>query len=580
MPPHFRAIAIDYDGTLTSGGRPIAQVLAALSDLRAAGCRLVLVTGRILDELRGEFPDCADHFDLMVVENGALVATGSLAMPLAAPVPVTIDVALRAASVPFRRGEVIVALSAAHEAAAHAVVQAQMPDCQLIRNRGELMLVPSGVSKASGLRHALQEFNISPHNAVAVGDAENDLAMLESCELAVAVPNAVAAVRERADLLLGDTNGAGVTGLLRAAAAGTLPIRGRRWQLTLGTSPAGDPVRLPAAAIDVIVSGGSGSGKSFATGLIAEQLVGLGYVVCILDPEGDHAPLGRLPDVVTLGGRDHAPAVEDVASVCEQSGTSVVVDLSLVSPQRRSAWMREAVVALEGRRSATGVPHWLIVDEAHTVFHARAPVLGGEERLRGHCFVTYRPAELATPVTRSADYVLLVAGRAGIDPASIDALAAVTGVSRAMLGPDIDHLGLGEALLVALRDPPAFRRLRFQPRWVTHVRHWHKYASAQLPPDRRFYFRSHAGPTGAVAANVEEFHRGLRSAGLAILRHHAAGGDFSRWVRGVFQDEILAAALARSEMRLCLATDDAEAEAARRELLLAIEQRFRSPAGP
>lgn len=48
----FRAVAVDFDGTLTLGGRPSAGVLDAIADARRRGVRVLLVTGRILTELR------------------------------------------------------------------------------------------------------------------------------------------------------------------------------------------------------------------------------------------------------------------------------------------------------------------------------------------------------------------------------------------------------------------------------------------------------------------------------------------------------------------------------------------------
>ena len=66
--------------------------------------------------------------------------------------------------------------------------------------RGELMILPSGVSKGTGVHHALGTLGISPHSAIGLGDAENDLSLLSTCELGVAVGNAVDSLRAHADL--------------------------------------------------------------------------------------------------------------------------------------------------------------------------------------------------------------------------------------------------------------------------------------------------------------------------------------------------------------------------------------------
>jgi HAD superfamily hydrolase (TIGR01484 family) len=53
-------------------------------------------------------------------------------------------------------------------------------ELQVIFNKGAVMVLPSGINKATGLRAALDELQLSPHDAVAVGDAENDHAF-RSC---------------------------------------------------------------------------------------------------------------------------------------------------------------------------------------------------------------------------------------------------------------------------------------------------------------------------------------------------------------------------------------------------------------
>jgi hydroxymethylpyrimidine pyrophosphatase-like HAD family hydrolase len=51
---------------------------------------------------------------------------------------------------------------------------------------------------------------ISHHNAVAIGDAENDHALLSACECGIAVSNAIQTLKERADVTTSASNGKGV----------------------------------------------------------------------------------------------------------------------------------------------------------------------------------------------------------------------------------------------------------------------------------------------------------------------------------------------------------------------------------
>src|SRR5438046_4685971 len=69
----FLAFASDYDGTLAHNGKIDRQTLRALEQLKRTGRKLILVTGRELDELLNLFPQAA-IFDCIVAENAALLS--------------------------------------------------------------------------------------------------------------------------------------------------------------------------------------------------------------------------------------------------------------------------------------------------------------------------------------------------------------------------------------------------------------------------------------------------------------------------------------------------------------------------
>ena len=128
-----------------------------------------------------------------------------------------------------------------------------------MRNRGELMIVPAGVTKGTGLIEALDDLGLSRHNAIGVGDAENDHSLLDACEVGVAVANAVDAIRARADVVLSLPDGQGVAELLRGPLlAGRGYVHPRRWQIILGTDDGGQPVTLPASQLNIAICGGTG----------------------------------------------------------------------------------------------------------------------------------------------------------------------------------------------------------------------------------------------------------------------------------------------------------------------------------
>lgn len=68
----FQVVALDLDGTLTSRGKICAEALDTVDQVRRNGQMVVLVTGRIAEELEAAFPRIADHFDALVLENGAV----------------------------------------------------------------------------------------------------------------------------------------------------------------------------------------------------------------------------------------------------------------------------------------------------------------------------------------------------------------------------------------------------------------------------------------------------------------------------------------------------------------------------
>src|ERR1700739_3203738 len=58
------------------------------------------------------------------------------------------------------------------------------------------------------------------HNKIGIGDAENDHAFLELCECSAAVGTALPAVKDRCDLVMASANGRGVAELISMLLAG------------------------------------------------------------------------------------------------------------------------------------------------------------------------------------------------------------------------------------------------------------------------------------------------------------------------------------------------------------------------
>jgi hydroxymethylpyrimidine pyrophosphatase-like HAD family hydrolase len=211
----YLALATDYDGTLAHHGQVDAPTLAALERLRASGRALLLVTGRELGELKKTFSRL-ELFDIVVAENGAVLYRPESREEtiLGPPPPRRFLDMLRARGVPVFVGRVIVATWEQHRNTVLDVIRALGLDLHIILNKGAVMVLPPHIDKATGLAAALAELKLSPHNTVAVGDAENDHLLLAACGCGVAVANATPDLKNRAHLVTRADHGAGVTELI------------------------------------------------------------------------------------------------------------------------------------------------------------------------------------------------------------------------------------------------------------------------------------------------------------------------------------------------------------------------------
>ena len=219
----YLLLACDYDGTLAVDGRVHDATFTALEKFRSSGRRLVLVTGRELDDLAHA---CSrlDLFEWIVAENGALLfhpGTGVEKL-LARPFSEEFLQALKAKGIEASAGRAIIGTWRVHQAEVLETIQEMGLDLQIIFNKDRLMVLPSGTNKAGGPRAAFDELRISSHNTVAVGDAENDHALLDFCGAGVAVANAVPMLRWKADLVTENAEGAGVAELIERLLANDL----------------------------------------------------------------------------------------------------------------------------------------------------------------------------------------------------------------------------------------------------------------------------------------------------------------------------------------------------------------------
>lgn len=305
-------LALDYDGTITRDDRPDEAVLSAIAAARRRDVIVMIVTGRILDDLRRAAGGLR-FVDVVVAENGAVVhfpGTGHTTV-LAPRIPQALLTRLEDLHVRFRAGECLVDADAS---SAHRILdlirELELP-IVLSFNRSRVMALAQGVSKATGLAAALNMLRASPRNTVAVGDAENDHEMLRFAEVGAAVAWGSRSLQAAADLVIAGHDAAAVGDFIRSVATSgrvPVPVRARR-RLLIGHTEDGREFSLAVRGRNVLIIGETNSGKSWLAGLLCERLILHGYSLCVIDPEGDYRTLGAMPGVTVLGGgRPSAPS--------------------------------------------------------------------------------------------------------------------------------------------------------------------------------------------------------------------------------------------------------------------------------
>src|SRR6266516_4297336 len=520
----YAVLATDYDGTLATQGHVDAPTLAALEKVRQSGRKLILVTGRHLPDLHSVFSRL-DLFDRAVLENGALLYTPETKQErlLCEPPPRNLQETLRKRSVPFSAGRGILATWEPNQTAVLEAIHDLGLDLQVIFNKCAVMVLPSGVNKASGLKAALNELSLSFHNVVGIGDAENDHAFLAVCECGVAVANALPSLKDRADIVTAGDHGAGVVEIANQLLDDDLArydARLSRHSISLGTraDKSGEEVRISPSRNSILVAGPSASGKSTAVSGIVEQLAKQGYQFCLIDPE-----------------------------------ENLIINLLAVPVGERPNIFAGMLPVIMDQRFRTARPHWLIIDEAHHLLPRSWSSVDGTlpRSLGGTILITVHPDRISEAALARVD-VVIATGESAIE--SLRVFARM----RQMNEPPQPSPGApqsGQALIwFAGQSPPL---LVVTPKAdQERRRHLRQYAQGELSPNQSFYFRGPESKLNLRAQNLETFLQMADGVDDDTWLFHLRRGDYSTWFKNLIKDPDLAQEAAAVEQNRELSAAD------------------------
>jgi hypothetical protein len=515
-----------------------------LEDARRQGITVVLVTGRKMVDLR-RLLGGLHLFDAVVAENGAVVAhpVARRSKLLAQPPPPIFLQELHRRGIVAEAGECVIESPASEAPRILTVIRELELPLVMIFNRGRLMVLPQAISKASGLRDVLTTLRLSVHNVLAIGDAENDHDLLATCEVGVAVAWGSPVLQRAADLVLEGTGPASVADYIRRLAAQQrLPAtRNVRRRLLLGTLEDGTDLSLAVRGRSVLISGDPKSGKSWITGLLCEQFILQGYSIFVIDPEGDYTSLEVLPGVLVLGEAKHPPSLTEFTRLLHHPDVSIVADLSVLPHAEKRRYVRSLLHLLAMHRRQTGLPHRIVVDEAHYFLHDPDVLNLVDVNLSGYVLVTYQASQLHPDILAASEAIIV---SRETDPQELQALFRLHRLdpTQERLSPILQKLALDEAVLFPGIEEAGGRMRKFwvAPRLSAHVRHRHKYLDVPVPPEQAFVFTEETQPP-VHARTLKQFTEALSHATVQSISGYLDRHDFSRWIDAVFGDYILAA---------------------------------------
>lgn len=436
----YVVLATGFDGTLARHGRCDPRSVAMLRALAASGRKLVLVTSRELRDVLDIFPQ-ANLFDYLIAENGAVVhhpAARESQILAPAPSEMLVHELRRRQVEPLSVGSVAVATSSSYRDTLAAIVQRLGLDCHLLDNGTTVAALPTGVSKASGIEHVLNELGLSAHNLVAIGDSDNDISLFELAEHGVAVANASASLKRAADRVTRASHADGFVELAGELLETDLIGAPTRRRIVIGARGGHHGVSVPPAACSILLAGPSASGKAVLCNNILSQYLLQRYQCCVIGSYALRAARDHFERLTTCGDEHHVPKHVDILAHLEQPTQSVIVNLIAMRSAARATFVEQLIEQLGALQTRTGRPHAIVLDQAEEILNASSAASCARLKATSILYVSARPQNLP-PVTLESVAIVVALG---------DALGTLNVVPDVTATPASDEpLEPGQALL-------------------------------------------------------------------------------------------------------------------------------------
>ncbi|MBA1341929.1 MAG: Phosphoglycolate phosphatase [ANME-2 cluster archaeon] len=217
----MKAVVIDIDGTLTDEQRRLD--LRAAAAIRELTVPVILASGNVLG-----FVKCAVKLigtsDIMIAENGGVISMGFDGLVHVSGDKVRCQEVLGILGEHFdleeldgseRRSDVALRRNFDIDAARQVVVDGNIRGIELVDTGFAVHIKTVDVNKGTALVSVAEMMGLDTGDFVAIGDSANDIEMIRTAGLGVAVGNAHPALKDAADLVTAGQYGAGVVETLK-----------------------------------------------------------------------------------------------------------------------------------------------------------------------------------------------------------------------------------------------------------------------------------------------------------------------------------------------------------------------------